>query len=66
MSDFAPGTLVRLIQSNLFYETGVFVVIESRDLYAEDQLENHRICKVLQSNTGEVFEWYSHVLEEVK
>jgi len=64
---FAPGTLVRLTQSDLFYETGVFIVIDSYDVYAEDQFgKDHNVCKILQSSTGRVFEWYVDILEEIK
>lgn len=64
---FPPGTLVMLTQSDLFYETGVFVVLESREQFAEDQFaKDHRVCKVLQSSTGKIFEWYVDILEEVE
>jgi len=64
---YLPGTLVRLIQPELFHECGVFVVLETRMLYAEDQFaQNHSVCKVLQSDTGRVFEWYSDILEKIE
>ena len=62
-----PGTLVRLVQPELFGEDGVFVVIETKRQFAEDQFSgNHMVCKVLQSSTGRVFEWYADILEEIK
>lgn len=64
---FPPGTLVRLTQPDLFYEAGIFVVLESHEQFAEDQFaKDHRVCRVLQSNTGKIFEWYVDILEEVK
>jgi len=64
---FRTGTLVTLIQPELFDESGIFVVLEVCNAYAEDQFtDNHNICKVLQCSTGKIFEWYADILEEIK
>jgi len=60
-SGFRPGTLVRLIQSELFEDEDMYLVIGR----TKETNAGHA-CKVLRCRTGEVFEWYEDFLQVVE
>jgi hypothetical protein len=65
---FKPGTMVQLIQPELFeqHERGPYVVLEDKPVDTQNHKGiNDRVCKILQSGTGKVFHWYSDLLEEI-
>ena len=59
-SGFRPGTMVRLIQPELFEDESMYLVIGR----TSEKLGGPA-CKILRCGTGEVFEWYEDVLVEV-
>ena len=60
-SGFRPGTLVRLIQPELFENEDLYLVIGR----TKETNAGHA-CSVLRRRTGEVFEWYEDFLQVVE
>jgi hypothetical protein len=58
---FLPGTLVRLVQPELFNDEDMYLVIG-----LGKETIGGPTCKILKCRTGEIFEWYEDVLTEIK